>query len=343
MNKRNEQLYFLTSSLYSKVINALRSKSEVKSILIIKWDEIGDMVYALHVFSHLKIRFPEASQTLWCKPFVKPLVQNHPAISHIVHSAPQTAYDLVVELRGDWNTLKYCISHPPKMRVDRGSIRLKNKLSGGQKHEVVTNFQIIEPLLSAGTSILSPELHIGNEEKKPVEDYLNKNQIRKYAVIHCGARRKLRQWSISNFVWLARHLKEAYGLGIVFVGTSEDEPDIEAIVSQLPIKSFVSTRDFNLLQFAALTSNATVFVGNESGPIHIAAVVNTPLLGLYGPGVKDVFYPIGQKSKIIHHVLDCNPCDQIHCVRPENPCINLITTAEVSEKLQELLGNEVLN
>ena len=58
--------------------------------------------------------------------------------------------------------------------------------------------------------------------------------------------------------------------------------------------------EFNLLEYAALCESATLFVGNESGPLHIAAAQNTPTVALFGPGVRDVFYPKNNKS-IVHH------------------------------------------
>jgi ADP-heptose:LPS heptosyltransferase len=79
-------------------------------------------------------------------------------------------------------------------------------------------------------------------------------------------------------------------------------------------------------------------VGNESGPLHLACAVNIPSVGIYGPGVKDVFYPWAERSAYVHHILDCNPCDQIHCVFPEQPCIARATEAEVQAAVARVLG-----
>jgi ADP-heptose:LPS heptosyltransferase len=92
-----------------------------------------------------------------------------------------------------------------------------------------------------------------------------------------------------------------------------------------------------LRDFAALCQKARVFVGNESGPMHIAAASQIPTIGLFGPGEPPIFAPHGKKATYIHHKLECNPCDQIHCIYPENPCINRISVAEVKEKIVELL------
>lgn len=334
----SEQFYFLISAFVSRFINFIKPTKPVQTILVIKWDEIGDMVYALHVFDHLKHQFHEAPLTLLCKPFVKPLVQNHPAISNIIHQIPEKEkFDMIVELRGNWKTLGYALQKMPNVRLDRGTVRLRNKLSGGQKHEVLTNFEIIKPLLPQGTEPLTPKIYSDIDSAVQVDDFIDKNNLTQFAVIHCGARRQLRQWPVHNFSTLVKILNEKYKLQIVFAGTEEDEPTINEIIKLNGVEAIVCTRNFSLMHFTELVKRAGLFIGNESGPLHIAAVMGTPLVGIYGPGVPHVFYPIGLKSKVVHHVLECNPCDQIHCVRPENPCINLVTLIEVEEKIAELI------
>ena len=334
-----EQFYFLASALVSWFINFIKPKKLVHSILVIKLDEIGDMVYALHVFEHLKIQYPDAPITLLCKPFVKPLVQNTPSISHIIHQIPVSEkFDLVVELRGNWDTMKYAIDKMPNRRLDRGTVRFLNKLKGGQKHEVITNFEVIKSLLPKGTIPFTPEIKLDQNSKAFVEEFILDKKLKNFAVIHCGARRKLRQWPVEKFSSLIKILIEKYNLQIVFAGTEEDEPVINEIIKLSKVEAVVCTRNFSLLHFACLVQKAKLFVGNESGPLHIAAVMKTPLVGIYGPGVPGVFYPIGDKSKVVHHILDCNPCDQVQCVRRENPCINLVTLLEVEQNISEILS-----
>ncbi len=178
-----EQFYFFASALISGFINFIKPKKPVQSILVIKLDEIGDMVYALHILEHLKNQYPDAPITLLCKPFVKPLVQNNPAISNIIHEIPLTSkFELIVELRGNWDTLKYALRKMPFKRLDRGTVRLNNKLHGGQKHEVITNFEVIESLLPKGTTPLVPKIICDENSKEFVYEFI----IEKKASKFCG-------------------------------------------------------------------------------------------------------------------------------------------------------------
>ena len=58
------------------------------------------------------------------------------------------------------------------------------------------------------------------------------------------------------------------------------------------------------MQLAAVMRQCDFFVGNESGPLHFAIVEKKPLVALFGPGVKDVFYPLYPNQKVIHHMND---------------------------------------
>jgi heptosyltransferase-3 len=170
-----------------------------------------------------------------------------------------------------------------------------------------------------------------------VQAFLSHNTIAKFAVIHAGARRVLRQWPKERFAMVAEFMKKMHGLDIVFAGTKEDEADIAEICMDLAFKTYNFTEGYSLSQFACLCSKAGIYVGNESGPLQIASAMGIPVVGLFGPGVPDIFYPQSPKSIVIHHVLQCNPCDQIHCVQPDNPCIKMISFDAVRGAVNEIL------
>ena len=128
--------------------------------------------------------------------------------------------------------------------------------------------------------------------------------------------------------WLKFHIKTTYTLG-----------ESKTI---FPEKTQVYCSNFGLQGFASLCKYATIFLGNESGPLQIAATYKTlPLIALYGPGVPNVFYPIGSNKRVLHHVLDCNPCDQVNCVQPNNPCIEIIQTLDVQNEIDLLLKEKI--
>jgi len=290
----------------------------------------------------LKKQFPESSIKLLCKKIPATLVKGIPGIVVVSDwNELKTRYDLMVDLRGSWKSIGFAFRNRPKVRLDRGTVRMRNKIKGGHPHEVLTNIQVIEPVLDEANKTEIPRLVFTVNELQKASTYLADHHIRSFAVLHTGARRMLRKWPRENFAALAVYLKEKLHVDIIFCGDASDLQDIEMIRQMISFNTFSIANDFSLREFGAMVSKASLFVGNESGPLHIAAVAGAPSLGLFGPGEPHVFYPYGSRTGYLHHVLACNPCDQIHCVHPELPCIRRITVEEVKSKVSELVNRKV--
>jgi ADP-heptose:LPS heptosyltransferase len=326
--------------LLTKTINGKKDISEYKPkhILCIKQDEIGDICYALHLFDMLHRQFPDAKITLLCKPFAITLLNNNPAITHLTSNFNDLIhrYDFILDLRGSWRSIIFAITHWPKFRLDRASVRFANSLKGKHPHEIYTNLQIVEPIIREANRSVTPTIFVGKADTKKADDFLLDNNIGGFALIHMGARKKLRKWD--KFQELVQYLKKEKKFSIIFIGDKSDLKDIQKMQGNLGFETYSVANFFNLTELSALASKAKLYVGNESGPLHIAAISGAPSLGLYGPGEPAVFYPMGKKTAVLHHVLECNPCDQIHCVHASNPCINRISMLEVIEKIEYLVS-----
>ncbi len=330
------------------------SKLVIKSILVVKWDEIGDMAAAVHVFGTLKSAHPEAELHVLCKPFVSTSITGDPAIDKVITNIEdwQQRYDVVVELRGRWETLRKSLSlrTMPKYRVDRGWVRFLQR--GAQPHEVVTNVRIIRPLVGEGFTIAKRQLFPSVEEiaeAKVWSDWALNDAATStadcvgYAILHTGARRELRRWPLERFVALSKWLLSEKKLIPIWVGTLDEEPQLNAAFDLGAAgKKWVAPEGSSLLSFYAFIASSKLYVGNESGPLQLADIAEVPLVAIYGPGVPDVFYPQSTCSRVLHEVLDCNPCDQIHCVRPSDRCIDRIGLASVQLAVNEVLAQIAL-
>ena len=323
-------------------------KLPIKSILVVKWDEIGDMAAAVHVFGTLKSAYPDAKLTVLCKPFVASLIAGDPAVDEVITDIEDWGerYDVVVELRGTWKTLwkSLALRTMPKYRVDRGWVRFLQR--GDQPHEVVTNERIIRPLLGEGYPIAKRALYPSAEEIAAAQVWSDwalsgegSAEFAGYAILHTGARRELRRWPLDRFVALSKWLLREKKLVPIWVGTSDEEQQLdEAFALGAAGKKWVAPEGSSLLSFYAFIASSKLYVGNESGPLQLADIAEVPLVAIYGPGVPDVFYPQSSRSRVLHEVLDCNPCDQIHCVRPSDRCIDRIGLASVQLAVNEVLG-----
>ena len=340
---RVDKIIYGFSILLSRWINRGKKAtgSEYQRILVIRLDEIGDLCYSGPVLEALRQRYPKAEITLWCQPFAKALISANPFLDHIVTRREDLTgrYDLHIDLRGKWPGLFYSLFHAPAYRLERGIVRLKHKRAGRHPHALQTNFEVITPLLATETSIPAPRLYPSAKDQEAAQEFIRKNQLTRFAVLHPGARRELRRWPAERFAQLAAILHRELSMQIVFIGDPSEKELVTSIQEQIPFPTFSTTGVLSLGAFAALMPKASLFIGNESGPLHIAALSGAPSLGLYGPGEPHVFYPVTPRTAVLHKILECNPCDQVHCKYPNNPCIQRITIEEVREKITELLND----
>ncbi len=341
-----EQLIYAASAIITQLVNSGRNPKKLlfENILFIKDDEIGDLCYSIPVFAMMKKQFPNAKTTLLCKPFAKALVIADPNLDQVITDWSELTgkYDLLIELRGTWKSNGYALKYLPKFRLDRGSVKLRNKFSGKRLHETEINFKIIESLIDEENKTLIPVLFHRKEDEQEANQFLLTNGLNRFAVMHTSTRRELKKWPVERFRSTAIYLKEKYQLDIIFIGDKNDVEDIKKIQTTIPFPTFSTAGVLSLSAFGALVKNAAIYIGNDSGPLHIAALNGTPCIGLYGPVAPDVFYPPVKNAVVLHKVLLCNPCNQINCVHPENPCIQRISFDEVKESIDKLLVNESL-
>ncbi len=127
--------------------------------------------------------------------------------------------------------------------------------------------------------------------------------------IHAGGHYFVRKrWPLVNFIDIIQHFIHELGIQVVLVGGQEDVEDALMIKSIIPeVISAVGL--LKLGETAALLKKANLFIGNDSGPLHLAAAVNIPTIGLFGPTSPCQFYPYeAPRHTMIYKGLSCSPC-----------------------------------
>ncbi len=327
-----EKLLYFATSITSSVVNALPKKSRsINTILLVKLDEIGDMIYTFHCIEALAEQYPDAEITVLCKPMNSALVAQTGVVKTIVNDIVdlQKKYDLQVDFRGNWSTFKKALFGGCRYYYDRGSIRLRNKFDSGQVHELYTNQDTIKDLFPEDYTWIKPKLHPTTEDVQNVERLLVDHDLKHYIVMHCGAREEIRRWPVERFAELISMLYQTYDLKTILIG-APNEVELVDSVCKLTSHAFSFAGKTNLMELGVLMRKSRLFVGNESGPLHFAVIEQKPLVALFGPGVKDVFYPLYPNQKVIHHVTDASTEVQ------KKESIMKITVNEVFETIQSL-------
>jgi heptosyltransferase-2 len=161
-----------------------------------------------------------------------------------------------------------------------------------------------------------PVFHVGAAERDFAEDLLRRRGFggdSPLVALHPGASKAPRAWHAERFAELARRLKARLGARFVIVGGPGEEPVVRQVHAALEPADFIAPREApGLRQAAALLARCRLFVGNDSGPMHLAAALDVPTLGLFGPGLPRNTGPRGRAGRVgtIGRDYPCAPCRQ---------------------------------
>ncbi|MER3523698.1 MAG: hypothetical protein C4326_06410 [Ignavibacteria bacterium] len=154
---------------------------------------------------------------------------------------------------------------------------------------------------------------------------------RRFIVIHPFSGWTYRSWPLERFMELVeRMLAVLPDYDMLFVCEEAQAPSLapvsERFANGATVRVFASS---DLLQTAFLMKHAALVVANDSGPLHLAAALGTPVVGLFGPASPELTAPRTANGTFVYERVECSPCTQFTCVRPEQWCMRKIATHDV--------------
>jgi len=163
------------------------------------------------------------------------------------------------------------------------------------------------------------------------------HEDRVIVAVNPGGDRATKRWSPSNFASVADRIAGAFDARIVILGGPGEEDVGEEIRKKMTKEAENCAGKLTLFQLACVLSRCDLLITNDSGPMHIAAAVDTPIVALFGMGNPMMVSPFMNpgRYRVIYKDLDCQPCHKMKCNSLQ--CLNSITPDEVYEKSLELL------
>lgn len=227
------------------------------------------------------------------------------------------------------------------------------------RHAVDHYFKAIEPIAPtpAAPESRAPRFYIDDEARRAARELLVGGGARPSDVIvtmHVGGDgfdgRK--RWAPERFARVANYLIERYNAHIVLVGGGADLPMSNATAALIrgSVRSLVGKTSLKVT--AGVIEASTLFIGNDSSPLHIAAAVGAPSIGIYGPSDWREFHPVGApgyRSRTVHSDLPCSPCFRFVGNKPlwqvntcySFACLKAIDARQVMDAAADLLGAPV--
>jgi heptosyltransferase-2 len=155
-----------------------------------------------------------------------------------------------------------------------------------------------------------------------------------------------KQWLPERFSELIKRIgKRMNHAYVVMFGSAKERDKIAEILAPLKketsgqsLKVFNVAGELSLREAFVAISYCNVFISNDSGLMHIAASLDLPLIGLFGPTRPEKTAPLNSQSKVIHYPPECAPCIDRDCPYEDHPCMTAITVNEVFNTLKSLLN-----
>jgi heptosyltransferase-3 len=158
---------------------------------------------------------------------------------------------------------------------------------------------------------------------------------RPYVVIHPAAIMATKRWDPQRFAHVARSLA-ARGLTIVVTSGPGEEATAADVAKE--IEGTVILLGLTIPELAELIRGARLYIGNDSGPMHLAAAVGTPTIAVWGSSDSRRWGPWNVEHRVVQNPFECNPCPGYRCLVAASPlCIESVTVEQVNQAASELL------
>lgn len=174
-------------------------------------------------------------------------------------------------------------------------------------------------------------------ERHPAEAARMQERLagRPYAVIHPASLMETKRWESKRFAEVARALASR-GFTIVVTAGPGEEKFASQVASA--IESTVILLGLTIAELAELIRGARLYVGNDSGPMHLAAAVGTPAVAVWGSSDSRRWRPWRVDHRVVQNPFECNPCPGYRCLVADHPlCIESVTVEQVNKAVEELL------
>lgn len=331
------------------------------NILVIKLRYLGDVLLATPVLRALRERFPQARLTMAVNRGTEEIVRWNPDLDEvlIVERGSLVAqcrllarirrhrFDCVLDLTdGDRSAILARFSGAPirvgfnEERRWRGVLYTKTVSAPPGAHRVERDLQAVRAI-GIDPKACQPVLQISQEDQERADHLLGELGLlrdhRPLVMFHPGARYWFKAWPVERFAELADRLADACPCHILVGGAEQDLQTAEAIRQRARAPVSVLAGRLTLLEFAAVLRRCALFIGNDNGPMHMAAAIGTPVVALFGPSNPAEWGPRSEKAAVLYKGLDCRQCFHPACERGEQNCMRQIAVEEVLEAGTKLL------
>ncbi|MBW2969192.1 glycosyltransferase family 9 protein [Candidatus Woesearchaeota archaeon] len=337
-----------------------------KNIAVIKLWALGESVLILPMIKSIKKRFPDSKITVIARKQNSAVFENLDFIDRIILFEFNNFFKILKLLRKfdlsidcepylklsgivSWFCAKQRIgfSHTIRSWLYTHKVYFNDK-----QHEVLTFMNVAKKIGINYFPEKLEKLKYASDNNIKIDSILKKAGISssdKIIGFCIGAAEssKQRMWPIENFAALADKLADNKNVKIIFVGAPSETSLIENARSKMKNHSLSFAGKTSIKDLFYLAERCSLFISNDTGPMHVAAAQGTKTIGLFGPNMSVRFGPFGKNNISIEKHLPCRPCINVHkgelpkCKQRkrlgEGYCMQLISVDDVFNKAVKML------
>jgi lipopolysaccharide heptosyltransferase II len=307
----------------------IEASSQEERILVIRFSSLGDILLTAPALRGLRARFPNAHIDFLVAEEYVSAAALLPGLNRVLTFDRRTGfrglwalrsllsrrYSILVDLQNSFRSTFLRFATLPTLWVKAHRYRLRRWLLIRLKLNFYREIQPV-PLrylkaletFGIGDDKRGLDLFIADDAAARARQLLERTEAAAHTtVILCpGARHATKRWPWERWASLGNLLQTA-GFHVVIVGSAEDETPIMEIANS--VSGARAVVGHSIGDIAVLFKNAAAVVSNDSGLMHLAAGLNTPIVALFGPTVEEFgFYPFRARAVVLEHRLTCRPC-----------------------------------
>ena len=311
------------------------------NILIVKLSAIGDVIHTLPSLAALRRLYPDAHITWVVEEAAADIVKNHPYLDEVIVSRRKSwskdiqkskflkplfnmrslikelhrrRYDLVIDFHGLFKSSIIVLLSSGKRKLGYDSLQelsglfLNEKIPEDMNKHAVDRYLDFPRHLGAKIDNVEFILPQNNDAEAKVQLLMSKYKLddNNFIAINPIAYWETKLWDNDNFARLADMIKNNLKMNVVFTGSEKES--IEKITTGMTTDGINLGGQTSLLELACLYKKARFVITTDSGPMHLAAAVGTPVIALFGPTDPARTGPYGEGHTIVRSELPCSPC-----------------------------------
>jgi heptosyltransferase-2 len=326
---------------------------------------VGDLVMAFPALEALRENFPRSTLVALARPWVTPLLENHPCVDRVmvlrkgrgypwdgiallktVAEVRRTRFDLALLFQNAFEAALISRLAGIPIRIGYGtdgrgfllSHSIPRDREAKRRNQVEYYLHLIRAM-NWKAETRNPRLHVGDRQRAAAEALLKAFGIADTdllvglspGAVYGPAKR----WPAERFAAVGDRAVETWGAKVLVVGSGGDKEICDAVTLGMRAPAVNLCGRTNLDEVAGVIQRCRAFVTNDSGLMHVAAALDVPLVAIFGSTNPEATGPRSPKARVIRHSMSCAPCLKPECTK-NYACLQSIEAEEVWRELEAL-------